>query len=310
MKFYLAPMEAVTGYIFRNAYKEFFGDVDTYITPFIKGKKLGSKEKNDVNPENNMGINVVPQVLTNKVEEFLYVAETMKNTYGYDCINLNLGCPSGTVVSKKKGAGFLSDLPELEKFLDEIFLKSPVNISIKTRIGIDSLEECSSIIKLFNKYPIEELIVHPRLQKEFYKGKPHLEIFNEIINSSVHSLCYNGDIKTVKDYENIRRLFPSIDKVMIGRGLLINPGLVGEIKGKEPMSKETFVAFHNKVYEGYKGIMSGDTNTLYKMKELWTYFIHNFYDADKYLKKIKKAQKFQDYNESVNEVFRESKIKT
>ena len=310
MKFYLAPMESVTGYIFRNAYKEIFGDVDTYITPFIKGKKLGSKELNDTKAENNQGMQVIPQILTNKADEFLYIADTMQKQNGYKSINLNLGCPSGTVVSKKQGAGFLSELPALEKFLDEIFLKCPIKISIKTRIGIDSLEEWEPIIKLFNRYPLDELIVHPRLQKEFYKGKPHQEIFGEIIKTSVHSLCYNGDIKSVQDFENIKNLFPSIDKVMIGRGLLINSGLIGEINGKAPMTLETFIAFHDKIYDGYKGIMSGDANTLYKMKELWSYFIENFEGADKYLKKILKAQKFSEYNAAVNSVLKELKIKT
>ena len=249
MKFYLAPMESVTGYIFRNAYKEFFDEVDTYITPFIKGAKLGGREKNDIIPEHNQGIHVVPQMITNKVEAFLSLSKILKEKYGYDCINLNLGCPSGTVVSKKRGAGFLSDLLALEKFLDEIFTRCPINISIKSRIGIEDLYEWESIIKLYNKYPLNELIIHPRLQKQFYKGKPHLDVYDEITKTSVHSLCYNGDIKSKKDYENIIEMFPDTEKVMIGRGILINPGLIGEIKGKAPMTKEKFIEFHNMFQE-------------------------------------------------------------
>ena len=303
MKFYLAPLEAITGYIFRNAYKEYFGDADKYFTPFIKGKRLSNKEKKDVNPENNAGMQIVPQILTNKAADLISLAEQIKDEYGYNCINLNLGCPAGTVVSKKRGAGFLTDLVALESFLDEVFLKCPIKISIKTRIGVEDIGEWEPIFRLFNKYPLEELIIHPRLQKEFYRGVPHLGVFEEIKNISVHSLCYNGDIKTKEDYENIRLRFPDLDKIMIGRGVLANPGLIGELKGKERMSMELFRDFHDKVYRDYKEVMSGDLNTLFKMKELWIYFIENFPESEKVLKKIRKAQKFPEYDAAVREIF-------
>ena len=309
MKFYLAPMESVTGYIFRNIYKKYFNDIDRYITPFIKGKKLSSREKNDVIPEHNQEIDVVPQMLTNSTEDFLSVVDIMKNKYGYKSINLNLGCPSGTVVNKKRGAGFLSDLSMLEKFLDEIFKESEICISIKTRIGVENIDEWEEIIELYNKYPLEELIVHPRLRQEFYSGKPHLEIYEKIVKKSKHSLCYNGDINTVEDYKVIAENFPSTNKIMLGRGLLANPGLIGEINGKKPLKKDKFRNFHDEIYFGYKEVMSGDTNTLFKMKELWTYFSRSFEGSEKHLKKIRKSQKCSDYDVIVNSIFNDLEYK-
>ena len=235
MKFYFAPLEGVTGYIYRNAYNKFFGqEIDKYFTPFIVPTMnycFTSKELNDIKPEHNKNMKVIPQILTNNVEYFLSTTEKL-NEFGYDEINLNLGCPSGTVVSKFKGSGFLAKREELDMFLEEIFSRANCKISLKTRIGKDSPNEFYELIKIFNKYPLEELIIHPRIRQDFYKNTPNMEVFKDAIKLSKNPLVYNGDIFSVEDFKKFKSECPSIDTVMLGRGLMANPGLIGEIKEK------------------------------------------------------------------------------
>ncbi|MDY3361757.1 MAG: tRNA-dihydrouridine synthase family protein, partial [Clostridium celatum] len=217
MKYYLAPMEGITGHIYRNAYEKYFHNIDKYFTPFIvpnQSLSLKTKELRDLQPENNEGLNIVPQILTNDSEGFIITAKKLKEL-GYDEINLNLGCPAGTVVSKGRGSGFLAKREELDIFLDEIFKIKDMKISIKTRIGKDSPEEFYKLIDIYNKYPLEELIIHPRTRQDFYGNTPNLEVFKDALSLSKHSICYNGDIFTKEDYNRFIKIFPQVDKIML-----------------------------------------------------------------------------------------------
>lgn len=310
MKFYLAPMEGITGYIYRNAYEKFFNNIDTYFTPFIvpnNSRSLKTKELRDILPENNQGVSIIPQILTNDSEGFIGTCNKLKQL-GYNEVNLNLGCPAGTVVSKNRGAGFLALREELDKFLDEIYKIDNMKISIKTRLGKEEPEEFYELIKIYNKYPLEELIIHPRTRNDFYGNKPNLDIFKDALSLSNHSICYNGDIFTVEDYKNIVKTFPEVDKVMLGRGVLANPGLVSEIREGSFIDKEKLKAFHNEVFESYRRLFSEDKNAMFRMKELWGYMVHIFSNSKKYGKAIKKAQRIRDYNDVVSALFREQEI--
>lgn len=310
MKYYFAPLEGVTGYIYRNAYETFFGQIDKYFMPFIsptKNKGFTSRELNDVLPEHNQGLSVVPQILTNNSEYFIGTVDELTK-FGYDEINLNLGCPSGTVVAKHKGSGFLAQREKLDEFLEDIFSKASTKISIKTRIGKDSPDEFYELIEIFNKYPIEELIIHPRIQTDFYKNKPNMKVFKDALELSKNPICYNGDIFNVKDYRELTEMYPSLDAVMLGRGLIANPALIGEIKNNHVIDKQVIKAFHDAVYAGYQEILSGDKNALYRMKELWFYMIHMFADSDKYAKKIRKTDRLRDYEAIISMLFQELDI--
>lgn len=310
MKYYLAPMEGITGYIYRNSYEKYFHNIDKYFTPFIvpnQSLSLKTKELRDLLPENNEGLNIVPQILTNDAEGFILTANKLKQL-GYDEINLNLGCPAGTVVSKKRGSGFLAYPEELDKFLDEIYKIKDMKISIKTRLGKEMPEEFYNLIEIYNKYPLEELIIHPRTRADFYGNTPNLKIFKEALSLSKHSICYNGDIFTTENYNDIVKEFPEIDKVMLGRGVLANPGLIGEIRENNFISKEVLKEFHDEIFENYTILLNEDKNAMYRMKELWGYMSHIFTDNKKYYKKIKKAQKAKDYREAVSRLFEEQEI--
>ncbi len=311
MNFYFAPMEGITGYIYRNAYQQFFPHIDKYFTPFLspnQNRALSPKEERDILPENNKGMYVVPQILTNNAEHFIRASKELKEKYGYDEVNLNLGCPSGTVVSKGKGAGFLAKKEELDCFLCKVFEELDCKISIKTRIGKESTEEFCELMQLFNQYPLHELIVHPRLQTDYYRNTPNKEMFAYAVRSAQSSLCYNGDLFEEQDYREFCQEFPQIDIVMLGRGLLINPSLIQKIKTGKALDKRVLRAFHDKLYEDYKIMLSGDTPLLFKMKELWFYMIRIFRDSEKYMKKIRKVSRLCDYKVVIDDLFSELEL--
>ncbi len=304
---YMAPMEGITGYVYRRTYFKHFNQIDTYFTPFIASTGLSTKEKKDVLPEHNEGMHVVPQILANQTDVFIEIAEKMK-AYGYDEVNLNLGCPSGTVSSRGRGAGFLGYPEKLEAFLDEIFDKCPLKISVKTRIGTVSEEAWPALLALYEKYPMTELIIHPRTLKDFYKNTPKRECFGQALAESRHSLCYNGDLNRKEDYEQLLTDYPQTKKVMLGRGLLANPGLAGELRGETPITKDKLEAFLTDLLHGYREELSGDTPVLYKMKELWFYLGKQFEQPEKYLKQIKKANTLQEYSQIVRTIFRNCEL--
>lgn len=305
MRYYLAPLEGITTRIYRKAYHDCFQPMDKYFTPFLSPhtkRGFNRKELAEVLPENNRGMRLVPQILTNRAEDFLKTAEKLMY-YGYEEINLNLGCPSKTVVSKGRGSGFLADPEGLDRFLDEIYSKSKAKISIKTRIGKEDPKEFHRILKIYNQYPVEELIIHPRVQADFYKNKPNLQIFEEAVSESKIPLCYNGDICTKEDAQLIEERFSLAEACMIGRGIIGNPGLLGEIRGREPADRTLFRKFHDQVYEEYRKVNMGDKNVLFKMKEIWCYWGTSFPGCGKYLKCIRKAERLDKYEEAVEGCF-------
>lgn len=318
MKFYLAPLEGITGYLYRNAIHDFYGKgVEKYFTPFLTPHtkcSFNAKELNDITPEHNQGMYVVPQVLTNSSEDFFRIVKDLQEL-GYEEININLGCPSGTVASKGRGAGFLAEPDKLDHFLEDIFAGTNANISLKTRIGIHDPEEFYELLEIYNKYPLKELIIHPRILKEYYKGKPHWDIFSYAVKNSKNPLCYNGDIFTIDDYQCFEEEIlkwddkSNIPAMMLGRGVLQNPALIEQLVQYERsgennpyFDKDRFKVFHDRLRNDYMTQMSGDMNVLYKMKELWFYMIMLFPEQEKVLKKIKKARKLAEYDAAIHEI--------
>lgn len=313
MRIYFAPLEGITGYVFRNAFYHCFdgGSIDKYFIPFINPNQYGhlsSKERQNVLPENNKGMYAVPQILTNSVEDFVRTARKLEK-YGYREINLNLGCPSKTVVTKGRGSGFLAFPEELDRFLDAVFEQTQgMEISVKTRIGKESPQEFPRLLEIYNQYPIKELIVHPRLQSDFYKNTPNLEVFREACAGSRNPLCYNGDIFSPEAYRAFDEKFPETDTIMLGRGLLMNPALARMIRGGAAPDKKTLKEYHDRLYEGYQQVLSGDKTILFKMKEFWVFLAPAFTNYEKYAKKIKKAEKCKAYDAAVEALFEEQEI--
>jgi tRNA-dihydrouridine synthase len=313
MKFYFAPMEGITIHKYRNLCNEMFPYIDKFFSPFLVTKTktiLNAKELRDILPENNEGLSLVPQVLTNNAEDFIIMIRELEKL-GYKEVNLNLGCPSGTVVSKFRGSGFLAKPEELDVFLAKVFdtfAGTDMKLSIKTRIGKDAPEEFYHLMEIYNKYEMSELIIHPRTQKDYYKNKPNLEVFADALKSSKNPVCYNGNIFNVKDYEKFTGEFPEVTTIMLGRGIICNPALAAEILGKGKMNKDLLKEFHNRIYGEYKQMYSGEKNILFRMKELWCYMIFLFQDKDKHQKKVMKSKNLLEYEAAVNGLFRECEV--
>ena len=306
MKIYCAPLEGITGYIFRNSYNDIYGHIDKYFAPFISPSEncpLTPRERKDITPGNNRGIPLVPQILTCRSDCFIEAAGELK-AMGYREINLNLGCPSGTVCAKGKGAGFLPETEALKKFLDDIYSYSEsegMKISIKTRLGYYDPDEFYDLLNIFNSFPVSELIVHPRIRSDFYKGEPRYEYFAYALENARMPLVYNGNIYSVNDYEELSRSFgESPDPVMLGRGLITDPSLPDKLTG---FTSETdfgkFRRLHDTLYHEYQKVMSPDINVLYRMKELWSYWRAMFDGKDRDIKRLLKAKKYAEYEESV-----------
>ena len=303
-------MEGITSYIFRNAFNEIYGHIDKFFAPFISPSEkcpMTPRERKDITPENNKGVNLVPQILTCRSDCFIEAAKELQ-AMGYKEVNLNLGCPSGTVCAKGKGAGFLPETLALQRFLEDIYSYSEsenIRISIKTRLGYYNPDEFYDLVGIFNEFPVSELIVHPRIRSDFYKGEPRIEYFAYALEHAKWPLVYNGNIYTCDDYNNLSASFKcSLETIMSGRGLLSDPSLADKLKGITSETDFTkFRRLHDTLYHEYQKVLAPDINVLYKMKELWAYWQPLFDGKDRDLKRLQKTKKCVEYEDIVSGIF-------
>ncbi|MBQ7447423.1 MAG: tRNA-dihydrouridine synthase family protein [Eubacterium sp.] len=321
MQYYFAPMEGITGYPFRNTIQKYFPGADRYYSPFLVANQtfhFKKKELRDVAPDNNNTLTLIPQVMTAQAEQFVWAVKVL-GELGYGEVNLNLGCPSATVVTRHKGAGMLEDADRLDRFFEEVFEglekkagepdKLP-GISLKTRIGFSDVKEAVRLTEIFNRYPCCEIIIHPRLREEYYGGTVHREIFHEMYLELELPVVLNGDLYTIEDVERLKEDFPDLGAVMIGRGALRNPALFRILHcaegGGDPQSavltKEELRPFLDELFGEYSREMSGDVQVMFKMKELWTYLKDLFPGSEKAMKKLRKAKTRADYEAFLNEM--------
>ena len=286
MQYYFAPMEGLTDSIYRRLHHRYFPGVDRYYMPFFSPtvhRSLTARESRELPAADSVSLTAVPQVLTKVPEDFLWAAQVCRDL-GYAEVNLNIGCPSGTVVAKGKGSGMLRDPEELERFFDHVFAASPLPISVKTRLGLESPEEFPAILALYNRYPIRELTIHPRVRKEFYTGEIHREWFDYAVKNSVHPLCFNGEIHSLTEAEAVHEQYPQVESVMIGRGLIADPGMLSG-----GTNIETLEAFLNALMDTYEVEFSGCRNALFRMKENWGHLYPRFSGSEKLWKKMRKT---------------------
>ena len=343
MNLYFAPLEGIGGYIYRNAQADYFEKADKYFSPFLapnQNRSISPKEYKDIAPEHNEGIYLVPQIMANNAEVFLKAVQELEQL-GYQEVNLNLGCPSRTVVTKYRGAGFLAKPDALEQFLEEVYGRINIRLSLKTRLGMEDEDEFEHLLEIYNKFPVTELIIHPRVQTDYYKNKPRREYLLQALEISKTPVVYNGDIFTGDSYkqklaqiftttvthaenrtEAVKTSLPESNRntvlesgkgkqlsaIMLGRGVLANPALFGEIRGTQALTKERLWEFHERLLADYSQEMSGERNVLFKMKELWFYLAWSFENSEKYEKKIRKAQHLSDYRLVVRQLFTELEL--
>lgn len=302
MEIYFAPMEGLTDSVYRRLHHKYFGGVGKYYMPFLSPtvhRSLTQREARELPIADEETFEAVPQLLTKNAEDFLWAASQCRDR-GYREVNLNLGCPSGTVFSKGKGSGMLKDPEELDRFLEAVFSAAPLPISLKTRLGVESPEEFPRLLEIYNRYPVKLLILHPRVRKAFYEGEVQMESFRYALENSRNPLCFNGNLCSKADISSFSAQFPSIPSVMLGRGLIGDPGMLCP-NGTDPKKLE---AFSDELLDTYTSLFGGPRNAMFRLKENWRYLLCLFDDAEKLGKRLKKTTDVAEYRSLTHEMIR------
>lgn len=310
LKLYLAPLRGLTDYIYRNTFNRHFNGFDAAVTPFIptsKTTRATPLHLKDVLPENNASMPIEPQILCNNPADFIPLAKQLYDL-GYPTVNWNLGCPFPMVAKKQRGSGLLPHPDRIENFLAKTVPAIPNRLTIKTRLGRRNSEEIIQLMPIFNRYPLQEIIIHPRTGKQMYDGEPDLDAFEKCIEMTHHRIVYNGDITDLKSFQNLSARFNTIKTWMIGRGAIVNPFLPAILKsGKDEFTDrvKTFRSFYQELFDEYQRVFSGPGHLLERMKGFWTYFSQAFKDSRKIRKKVHRTLKLQRYLEIVERFFEE-----
>ena len=307
MKYYFAPMEGLTDSVFRRLHHTYFPSVDRYYMPFIsptQHRTLTNREARELPMADSVPFTAIPQILTKVAEDFVWAAEQCAQR-GYREVNLNLGCPSGPVVSKGKGSGMLADPDNLDRFLDAVFSASPIPVSVKSRLGVTDPQEFPKLLEIYNRYPILELTLHPRVRKAFYSGSVDMEMFAYCAENSKNPLCYNGDICSLEDISRIESQFPQVRSVMIGRGLIGDPGMLTP----GGTTAEALEGMFDAMLDEYMVLFGGSRNAMFRLKEHWGMLINRFEDSEKLGKRLRKTTDLEEYKAITREVFHTLKLK-
>ena len=307
MRLEFAPMEGITDDIFRRLHHRYFPGVDRYYTPFLspgEGRGLAGKDLRQVLPENNPGLSLVPQLLTASAEHFLSAAKILEDL-GYREVNLNLGCPSGTVTAKGKGAGLLypERREQLRAFLGEIFDRCPLTISVKLRLGKEDPREFPEILSLLSAYPVGLLILHPRVRTDLYRRPVRWEWLDWARESTRLPLALSGGIPTASALAGVDTR--GLEAVMFGRGLVADPALVTKLKGGSGADRETLEAFCGEFFQETAAHLGGARPTMFRMKEIWSWLILLFDGREKLWRQLRKCTDLGEYRILVHRIFQE-----
>lgn len=300
MQHYFAPLEGLTDSIYRSLHHKYFPGVDRFYTPFFSPtvhRVLTPREARELPPADTLDFCVVPQLLTKVSGDFVWMAHQCADL-GYTEVNLNLGCPSGTVTAKGKGSGMLRDPDALDAFLEGIFSDAPLPVSVKTRIGFSSPDEWQKLLDIYNKYPICELTIHPRVRTAFYAGDVDTDAFTYAVENAKMPLCYNGDLRSLADISTIAERFPTVGSVMIGRGLIADPGMVS---GGTKMA--VLEQFYHELTAQYVENFGGPRNAMFRMKEHWAMLQKSFVGGEKLFKELRKTTDLQEYKAITQQIF-------
>ena len=302
-----APLDGITKVVFRRVWHKHFGGADRYFIPFFSPTDhhtITPRDFRELDPASNEGLPSVPQIMSCKAPDFIWAAEAMRDL-GYTEVNLNLGCPSGTVTAKGKGSGFLAKPDDLDRFFDEVFSRVEMPVSVKTRLGIGDEEEFHRLLEIYNRYPIACLTIHARVQKEKYRGKLHMEAFAQALEGSKNPVCYNGDLRTVAEVRDFEAKFPTEDAVMIGRGAVADPALLRKLRGGSGATREELQAFMGDLYQSYQEFYGQVGTAAQRMREVWFYLIHLFEDAERLNKKLRRFKSPGEYEAAEAAIFQE-----
>ena len=300
MQIYLAPLQGLTDWIFRESFTQHIGQFDKTFTPFVRvqgGEFYRPSQCNDLLPAHNQFQKPVPQFLGNSIDSFKRF-ESLCLEQDYSEVNINMGCPFPMVTGKRFGAGILAHPAEVAQLLEGIFSDTTLKISVKCRLGQENVSEFKELIPIFNDVPLEEIIIHPRIGKQQYKGELDTVAFARYAPQLIHPVCYNGDMLTVADVERIHVLVPQVNRIMIGRGILQNPFLLAELRQQDLSLAEKIKMlrnFHLSLIERSKQKYSGDLHLLKRFEELWSYYALGNEGGRKIYKQVKKCNTLAKY---------------
>lgn len=274
-KLWLAPLHGITSRTFRNTLCRHFGGIDFFMSPFLPVQSAGKfrpKVWQDIIPENNTALPLTPQLMGNQPQQFVDTMKMLHEQFGYEHFNINIGCPSSPVVRHTRGCGLMPHPDIVEQMVATITKETPFQVSLKMRLGLHHPDEGRALLQRLNPYPLDFLVIHPRLGDELYEGKPHWDIFEEFCCITRHKIVYSGDIFTKEDYLTLSERFPNVNTWMFGRGMLQNPFLAEEVKNQKVGDKKSrFLAFYQDLAQSLLPFR-GESGTLANLKELWHYF--------------------------------------
>ena len=295
---WLAPLHGITSHTFRNTLCRHFGGIDCFMAPFLPVQSAGKfrpKVWQDIFPENNTALPLVPQLMGNRPEQFVDTMQMLNEQFGYEQFNINIGCPSSPVVRHTRGCGLMPHAETVEQIVTAVTGKTPFRLSLKMRLGLHSADEGRELLTRLNNYPLEFLVIHPRLGDDLYEGAPDWNTFEEFCQLTRHKIVYSGDVFTVEDYQTLSKRFPNVSGWMLGRGLLRNPFLAEEIKNQVVINKkERFLAFYQDFIEDLLPVR-GESGTLANLKELWHYFAVFTHTSDEDLQQLLRICDFREF---------------
>ena len=300
-----APLDGITKIVFRRVWHKHFGGVDRYFIPFFSPTPhhtMTPRDLREVDFAHNASLPSVPQVMTKNADDFLWACEVLRDM-GYTEVNLNFGCPSGTVTAKGKGSGMLRDPAKLDAFLEAVFSHAEGPISVKTRLGVEKPEEFAAILTIYNRYPISELTIHPRVMRQLYRGQADREAFAAALPQCKPPVCYNGDLTTTGQLHALEAEFPTLSGIMIGRGIIADPALFRKALGGPAATKAELRGYLDGLYHGYTELFGSAGCAISRMKGHWFYLIHCFADSEKLEKQLKKLREPWEYETVVNQIF-------
>lgn len=306
-----APLDGITRSVFRRVWYRRFGGADRIFVPFFSPTHhhiVTPRDLREITREGAEDLPLVPQVMSRLAPDFLWAAEVLEDL-GYTEVNLNLGCPSGTVTAKGKGSGFLARPEELDAFFEEVFAKIRLPVSVKTRLGYQTPEEFPRLLEIFNRYPIACLTIHARVRPEKYKGPLHMDVFAQALAESKNPVCYNGDLQTVAGVRAFEDRFPQAEAVMIGRGGVADPALFRKLRGGSPATREELQAFTQELYREYQAFYGQVGTAAQRMREVWFYLIHLFEDADRLNRPMRRFKNPGEYEAAEAAIFQELELR-
>ncbi len=304
----MAPLKGITDHVFRNTFADHFSGFDLAVAPFIASRRdsvMKRKHIKDLLPENNDRLPVVPQIMSKTAKEFIVLADYLYSV-GYDTVNWNLGCPFPAVAKKGRGAGMLPHTEMIRAFLDTVVSGIKGALSIKVRLGWRRTDDIFRLLPVFNQFPLKEIIIHPRTGVQRYEGTVDLDAFETCLGLIDHPVVYNGDMKTLRDFNTLSERFPGVGRWMIGRWCISNPFLPLIIKtGQDciPDKIQRMKRFHAALYDAYGAVLDGPSHLLNKMKGIWCYMTLPLTECKKTMKKIKKSTRPDQYLDRVNGFF-------